>query len=392
MGLRQSSRPPRSENLCHACVSSPAHRAQVASLLGAEQDLPRRDCDPDRPKLYVLDMFPYPSGAGLHVGHPEGYTATDILCRYKRMRGFNVLHPMGWDAFGLPAEQYAVETNTHPRITTQQNIDNVPPPDQVARLLVRLGPRGRYDRSRLLQVDAVDLPAALRHLVRPGLRLDRRQGRQRHGKGRPIAELPIPPGTSRSGRLSRLPSGWPTAPRSRSTGAPTLGTVLANEEVIDGKSERGGHPVVRMPLTQWMLRITAYAERLVDDLDDARLARVRSRRCSATGSAGAKAPRSISRSWLDASIRRRSASSRRAPTRSSARPTWCWRPSIRWSTGSRPRPSDARRSTPIAGGGRARATSTAPIWPRRRPASSPAAMRSIRSTASRSRSGSPITC
>ncbi len=123
------------------------------------------DLDRSRPKLYVLDMFPYPSGAGLHVGHPEGYTATDIVCRYKRMRGFNVLHPMGWDAFGLPAEQYAVEKNIHPRITTQENINNFRRQIKSLGLLVRLGPRSRYDRSQLLQVDPVDLLAALRHLV-----------------------------------------------------------------------------------------------------------------------------------------------------------------------------------------------------------------------------------
>ena len=127
------------------------------------------DLDPSRPKLYVLDMFPYPSGAGLHVGHPEGYTATDIVCRYKRMRGFNVLHPMGWDAFGLPAEQYAVQTNTHPRITTQTNIDTF------RRQIKSLGFSYDWDREidttdpALLQVDAVDLPEDSRHLVRPGI-------------------------------------------------------------------------------------------------------------------------------------------------------------------------------------------------------------------------------
>ena len=133
-------------------------------------------------KFYCLDMFPYPSGAGLHVGHPEGYTATDILCRYKRMKGFNVLHPMGWDAFGLPAEQYAVETGTHPAVTTKKNVDRfreqiraghaprrhheeergpLPRADSRARLLVRLGPRGEHHRPEVLQVDAVDLRAAL---------------------------------------------------------------------------------------------------------------------------------------------------------------------------------------------------------------------------------------
>jgi leucyl-tRNA synthetase len=225
------------------------------------------DLDPSRPKLYVLDMFPYPSGAGLHVGHPEGYTATDILCRYKRMRGFNVLHPMGWDAFGLPAEQYAVQTNTHPRITTQANIDNF------RRQIKALGFSYDWDR----EVDTTD-PAYYKWTQWIFLKLydtwydaefdwtDPR-GRPRKGKGRPIAELPIPPATEDrdayrdSKRLAcraLVPVNW----------CPGLGTVLANEEVIDGKSERGGFPVVRMPLTQWMLRITAYAERLVDDLED----------------------------------------------------------------------------------------------------------------------------
>ena len=150
---------------------------------------------PSRPKLYILDMFPYPSGAGLHVGHPEGYTATDIVCRYKRMRGFNVLHPMGWDAFGLPAEQYAVQTNTHPRITTQANIDTFRRQIKSLGFSLRLGPRGRYHRPRLLQVDAVDLPEDLRHLVRPDFEWTIGRAEPRKGKGRPIAELPIPPGT-----------------------------------------------------------------------------------------------------------------------------------------------------------------------------------------------------
>jgi leucyl-tRNA synthetase len=223
------------------------------------------DLDPSRPKLYILDMFPYPSGAGLHVGHPEGYTATDIVCRYKRMRGYNVLHPMGWDAFGLPAEQYAVQTNTHPRITTQANIDTF------RRQIKSLGFSYDWDR----EVDTTD-PDYYKWTqwiflkihdtwYDPDHEWTDRQGKRRQGKGRPIAELPIPPGTDdpesyRDGRRlayrALVPVNW----------CPELGTVLANEEVIDGKSERGGYPVVRMPLTQWMLRITAYAERLIDDL------------------------------------------------------------------------------------------------------------------------------
>ncbi len=223
------------------------------------------DFVPGKPKLYILDMFPYPSGAGLHVGHPEGYTATDILCRYKRMQGYNVLHPMGWDAFGLPAEQYAIQTGTHPRETTQKNIDNF------RRQIKSLGFSYDWDR----EVDTTD-PAYYRWTQWIFLKLfdtwydpdflwTDPQGRDRKGKGRPIAELPIPSGadpdlyrdSKRLAYRAEVPVNW----------CPALGTVLANEEIVDGKSERGGHPVVRMPLKQWMLRITAYAERLIDDLE-----------------------------------------------------------------------------------------------------------------------------
>src|SRR4051812_8255911 len=225
------------------------------------------DLDHSRPKLYILDMFPYPSGAGLHVGHPEGYTATDILCRYKRMRGFNVLHPMGWDAFGLPAEQYAVQTNTHPRITTQANIDTF------RRQIKSLGFSYDWDR----EVDTTD-PGYYKWTqwiflkihdtwYDPDFVWTDAEGKERIGRGRPIAELPIPAGiadpdayrdSKRLAYRAEVPVNW----------CPALGTVLANEEVQDGKSERGGHPVVRMPLKQWMLRITAYGERLIDDLED----------------------------------------------------------------------------------------------------------------------------
>ena len=176
-------------------------------------------------KFYCLDMFPYPSGAGLHVGHPEGYTATDILCRYKRMRGFNVLHPMGWDAFGLPAEQYAVETGTHPAITTEKNVNRFR--EQIRALGFS------YDWDR--EVNTTD-PKYYRwtqwifsKLYEKGLAY--------------VAEVPV---------------NW----------CPALGTVLANEEVIDGRSERGNHPVVRRPMRQWMLKITEYAERLLEGLED----------------------------------------------------------------------------------------------------------------------------
>jgi len=190
-----------------------------------ENETFRAEVDPTRPKYYVLDMFPYPSGDGLHVGHPEGYTATDIMARYKRMRGFNVLHPMGWDAFGLPAEQYAIKTGTHPRITTRHNIANF------KRQIQSLG--FSYDWSR--EIDTTDpryvrwTQWIFRKLFERGLAYE--------------AEVPV---------------NW----------CPELGTVLSNEEVIDGKSEIGSHPVVRMPLKQWMLRITQYADRLIEDLDD----------------------------------------------------------------------------------------------------------------------------
>jgi leucyl-tRNA synthetase len=189
-----------------------------------EQQVFRAELDPSRPKFYVLDMFPYPSGSGLHVGHPKGYIATDVLSRYKRMCGFNVLHPMGWDAFGLPAEQYAIETGTHPRDTTRRN---------VARFKNQLQALGLdYDWSR--EIDTTD----------PGYF---RWTQWIFGK---LYERDL-------AYLAEVPVNW----------CPALGTVLANEEVIDGKSERGGHPVVRVPMRQWMLRITAYADRLVDDLD-----------------------------------------------------------------------------------------------------------------------------
>ncbi len=214
----------------------------------------------DKPKFYILDMFPYPSGAGLHVGHPEGYTATDILARYKRMRGFNVLHPMGWDAFGLPAEQYAIETGTHPRATTQNNIETF------RRQIKSLGFSYDWDR----EVDTTD-PNYFKWTQWIFLQLYDTWYDPEQKRGRPIAELQLPPWVRPRGEAvlrryrdarrlayqAEVPVNW----------CPELGTVLANEEVIDGKSERGGYPVMRMPLRQWMLRITAYAERLLDDLE-----------------------------------------------------------------------------------------------------------------------------
>lgn len=256
--------------------------------------------DASKPKFYCLDMFPYPSGAGLHVGHPEGYTATDIVCRFKKLNGFNVLHPMGWDAFGLPAEQYAIQTGVHPALTTKKAIDNF------RRQLRRFG--FCYDWSRefgtidedyykwtqwiFLQIydswfdEEAPSPSGLSQ-----------------GRARPIAELirALESGAIRvgpSGEIVReglsgfaapleggmnLGRSWHqlTQPERRLfidnqrlaylgeqtvNWCPKLGTVLANDEVIDGRSERGGYPVLRKPLKQWMFRITAYADRLLEQL------------------------------------------------------------------------------------------------------------------------------
>ncbi len=229
--------------------------------------------DASRPKYFVLDMFPYPSGAGLHVGHPEGYTATDIVARFKRMRGFNVLHPMGWDAFGLPAEQYAVQTGVHPRVTTTKAIDNF------RRQLKSFG--FSYDWGR--EFGTID-DGYVRWTQWIWLQAYGSWYDPKAGKARPITELerdmtardeaidvagvakswsactPIERqqwlDTRRLAYLGQQTVNW----------CPKLGTVLANEEVIDGRSERGGHPVKRLPLKQWMFRITAYADRLLEDL------------------------------------------------------------------------------------------------------------------------------
>ncbi|MUG69522.1 leucine--tRNA ligase [Paenibacillus validus] len=181
--------------------------------------------DDEKPKFYALDMFPYPSGAGLHVGHPEGYTATDIVSRYKRMRGYNVLHPMGWDAFGLPAEQYALDTGNDPRDFTNKNIDTF------RRQIKSLG--FSYDWDREISTTDPDYYKWTQWIFI-----------QLYKKGLAYVD--------------EVPVNW----------CPALGTVLANEEVIDGKSERGGHPVVRKPMRQWVLRITEYAERLLEDLEE----------------------------------------------------------------------------------------------------------------------------
>ena len=237
--------------------------------------------DPGKPKFYVLDMFPYPSGAGLHVGHPEGYTATDIIARYKRLRGFNVLHPMGWDAFGLPAEQYAIKTGQHPALTTRENVA------KFKSQLKRIG--FSYDWQR--EINTTD-PHYYKWTQWIFLKIYNSYYDPELEKAQPIELLedalsdkpkrkadwqnnPYLVGThdgcagmsaearqefiqrSRLAYVAEVPVNW----------CPELGTVLANEEVVDGRSEIGGHPVVRRPMRQWMLRITAYAERLIDELE-----------------------------------------------------------------------------------------------------------------------------
>jgi leucyl-tRNA synthetase len=209
-------------------------------------------------KFYILDMFPYPSGAGLHVGHPEGYTATDILARYRRACGFNVLHPMGWDSFGLPAEQYAVKTGQHPRVTTEANIANF------TRQIKSLG--FSYDWSRELATTDVEYFKWTQWIF---LKLYNSWFNPETNKAEPIDTIKFPADcktdeqkrtyrdSKRLAYVSEAPVNW----------CPELGTVLANEEVIDGKSEVGGFPVIRKPMRQWILRITAYAEKLLADLD-----------------------------------------------------------------------------------------------------------------------------
>ena len=210
------------------------------------------------PKYYILDMFPYPSGAGLHVGHPEGYTATDILARYKRARGFNVLHPMGWDAFGLPAEQYAIKTGQHPRQTTVANIATF------KRQIKALG--FSYDWTR--EIDTTD-PKYFKWTQTIFLKLYDAWFNPVTNRAEPIGTLPYPPevATEEAKRAFRDSKRLAYVAEAPVNWCPALGTVLSNEEVIDGKSEVGGFPVIRRPMRQWMLRITAFAERLLTDLE-----------------------------------------------------------------------------------------------------------------------------
>ena len=205
------------------------------------------DFDDSKPKYYILDMFPYPSGDGLHVGHVEGYTATDILARFHRMCGFNVLHPMGWDAFGLPAEQYAIKTGQHPRVTTARNIENF------RRQLQAVGFSYDWDR----EVSTTD-PGYFKWTQWIFLSLYNAWFNPATRKAEPIETYGgDDPDSVRLAYVAEMPVNW----------CPQLGTVLANEEVVDGKSEVGGFPVERRPLRQWMLRITAFAERLIEGLE-----------------------------------------------------------------------------------------------------------------------------
>jgi len=206
-----------------------------------------KNFDPAKSKFYILDMFPYPSGAGLHVGHPEGYTATDIVARYKRLRGFTVLHPMGWDAFGLPAEQYAIKSGQHPAITTRENVA------KFKSQLKRIG--FSYDWQR--EINTTD-PRYYKWTQWVFLQIYNSWFNPETNKAEPILTYR---GKNldevRLAYVAEVPVWW----------CEELGTVLANEEVIDGRSEIGGFPAVRQPMRQWMLRITAYAERLLDELE-----------------------------------------------------------------------------------------------------------------------------
>ena len=292
----------------------------------------------DATKLYVLDMFPYPSGAGLHVGHPLGYIGTDVYARYKRMTGHNVLHAMGYDAFGLPAEQYAVQTGQHPRTTTEANIATMR--RQLRRLGLGHDPRRsvatmdegyyRWTQWIFLQIfnawydpDA-DRARPIDDLVAELDAGTREPAEGTNPTGRPWAELSTTErrevvDAHRLAYVQEAPVNW----------CPGLGTVLSNEEVTaEGRSERGNFPVFRRPLKQWMMRITAYADRLIDDLDLLDWP---------------EAIKLQQRNWIGRSRGRpghvpacragpASTCSRPGPTRCSGPPTWCWPRSTRWST------------------------------------------------------------
>ncbi len=341
-------------------------------------------------KMYVLDMFPYPSGDGLHVGHPEGYTATDIVSRYQRMRGKCVMHPMGFDSFGLPAEEHAIRTNTPPRQSTEQNIANF------RRQLKMLGFSYDWDRELATTDPGYFKWTQFIFLVLFDTWFD--VAKQR---GRPISELPIPSEVRSAGdeairryqdshRLAyqhEAPVNW----------CPALGTVLANEEVIGGVSEVGGHPVVRLPLRQWMLRITAYADRLENDLELVNWpSSIKKLQSDWIGrSTGAEvdfyigepsslriveSPAREMPAFRPSPATTCCASTPRAPTRCSAPPTWSSRRSIRLSRSS-PRRGRSRRCKNTSSKPPAKAIWIARSCRKPKPACSPAPTPSIRSTA-----------
>ena len=239
------------------------------------------EIDPARPKFYVLDMFPYPSGAGLHVGHPLGYIASDIYSRYKRLKGFNVLHPMGYDAFGLPAEQYAIQTGQHPAVTTEQNIA------RYREQLDKIGFSFDWDR----EVRTCD-PAYYKWTQWAFLKMFSHYYDNRRQQARPIGELEAAFAASGTEGIDAAATqelhftadewnAWDEKRREQVlqnyrlafradtmvNWCPKLGTVLANDEVHDGLSVRGGYPVEQKRMKQWLLRVTAYAQRMLDGLD-----------------------------------------------------------------------------------------------------------------------------
>ncbi len=265
----------------HIMDYKPEEIEKNGSKIWDDEDIYKVSNDSPKPKYYVLDMFPYPSGSGLHVGHPLGYIASDIFSRYKRLKGFNVLHPMGWDAFGLPAEQYAIQTGQHPAITTEQNI---------ARYRKQMDMLGlSYDWSRELKTSD---PAFYKWTQWIFLKLFKSWFNTKTNKAEPIESLIHQleqSGTSDihaacGEQLNFSAEEWNSYPEKKKSDVlfnyrlaylseawvnwcPALGTVLANDEVKDGVSERGGYPVERKLMPQWSLRMTAYADRLLNDLD-----------------------------------------------------------------------------------------------------------------------------
>ncbi|MEG0033098.1 MAG: class I tRNA ligase family protein, partial [Mucinivorans sp.] len=227
-----------------------------------DENLYKVEVDHSKPKYYVLDMFPYPSGAGLHVGHPLGYIASDVFSRYKRSKGYNVLHPMGYDAFGLPAEQYAIQTGQHPAVTTDKNIK------RYGEQMSKIG--FSYDWSREIRTSD---PEYYKWTQWAFLEMYNSYYDSELNKARPIAELikKHPEWSALSGKELEeiLHRDYRLAYQAVTSvnWCEALGTVLANDEVKDGLSVRGGHPVEQRPMKQWLLRVTAYAERLQSGLD-----------------------------------------------------------------------------------------------------------------------------